>query len=118
MRLALDNHYSPRIATHLRELGHDVVAAIERGWEAEDDEPLLMVCHDERRALVTNDVVDFVAIVRRWVVEGQAHSGLIFTSDDSMPRGRGAIGRYVEALDSLLRANPGVDAFAERVHWL
>jgi hypothetical protein len=118
VRLALDHHYSTSIGSQLRVRGHDVVALIERAWEAEDDEPLLELCNHEVRALVTNNVGDFTVIARRWAVEGRSHSGLVFTSDVSMPRGRDTIGRYVETLDALLSANPEDDAFVDRVHWL
>ena len=118
MKLALDNHYSPTIAAQLRERGHDVVTAIERGWEAEDDEPLLESCVHEQRVLMSNNVADFTLIVRHWAMEGRRHPGLIFTSDASMPRSRDTIGRFVEALDELLRSNPGDEVFNDRVHWL
>jgi hypothetical protein len=118
VKLALDHHYSPAIATELRNRGHDVIAVIERGWETEDDESLLALCARDARALVTNNVGDFTVIARSWTAEERQHSGLIFTSDSSMPRGRHTIGRYVEALDALLRANPGDDAVNDRVHWL
>ena len=118
MRLALDNHYSPVIAHRLRDAGHDVVAAVERGWEREDDERILAICTEEARALMTNDVADFTAIYRRWAAESGAHAGLVFTSDASMPRGRATIGRFVGAIDALLRLHPSEDAFKERVHWL
>lgn len=118
MRLALDNHYSPIIAVRLREAGHDVVAAVDQGWEREDDERILAICAVEARALMTNDVADFTAIYRRWAADGRAHSGLIFTSDASMPRGRATIGRFVGTLDALLRLHPGETAFKDRVHWL
>jgi hypothetical protein len=118
VKLALDHHYSPTIATELRERGRDVIAVAERGWETEEDESLLALCAQEVRALLTNNVGDFTVIARRWTVEGRPHSGLIFTSDASMPRGRGTIGRYVEALEALLCANPAGDAFMERAHWL
>jgi hypothetical protein len=35
-----------------------------------------------------------------------------------MPRGRQTIGRYVEVLEALLRANPRDDAFTDRIQWL
>ena len=118
MKLALDHHYTPIIATSLAARGHDVIAVIERGWEAHDNETLLELCNQEARALLTNNVGDFTVIARRWALEGRRHCGLVFSSDDSMPRGKNATGRYLDALDGLLRANPGDEAFADRVHWL
>lgn len=118
MRLTLDNHYSTSIAAQLRERAHDAVAVIERGWETEDDEALLALCDQEKRALVTNNVADFTVIARRWAAEGRGHSGLIFTSYVSLPRSRQTIGRFVTALDALLHANPEDHDFADRVHWL
>ena len=118
MRLALDHHYATASAVQLRERGHDVVAAIEQGWEAEDDATLLAACAAERRALMTNNVTDFVALATHWAATDRAHAGLVFTSDASMPRARSTIGRFVSALDELLSANPGEDALRDQVHWL
>jgi hypothetical protein len=118
VKLALDHHYSTAIAEELRQRGHDVVSAVERGWEMEEDEPLLMACQSEQRALLTNNVADFTVIVRRWVVEGRRHAGLIFTSDSALPRARATIGKYVALLDDLLNSNQKDEAFVERVHWL
>jgi hypothetical protein len=118
VKLALDHHYSPVVATQLRQRGHDVVAAIEQGWETEDDESLLTLCDGEERVLLTNNVADFAVIVRRWATEGRRHSGLIFTSDISLPRGRSTIGDYVSLLESLLNSNVRGDAFVDRVYWL
>jgi Domain of unknown function (DUF5615) len=118
VKLALDHHYSPAIAIELRARGHDVIAVMEREWETEDDESLLALCGRDARALVTNNVGDFTVIARSWAAEGREHAGLIFTSDASMPRSRRTIGRYVESLDALLRANPGDGAANDRVHWL
>jgi hypothetical protein len=118
VRLALDNHYSPRIASRLRDKGHDGDAVIERGWQTESDDALLVLCHDDGRALVTNNVGDFVVIARRWAVEGRSHAGLIFTSDASLARSRDTIGRYVQLLDRLLKALPDDAALAGQIRWL
>jgi hypothetical protein len=118
VKLALDHHYSPQIAVQLRKRRGDVIAVLERGWEADDDETLLALCLGEQRTLVTNNVADFSVIARRWALEGRHHAGLIFTSDASLPRGRNTIGLYVTALQALIRANPGDETSGDRIHWL
>ncbi len=118
MKLALDHHYSSRIAVGLRDLGHDVITVSERGWEAETDEDVLALCLGEQRALLTNNVVDFAVIVDRWALEGRSHAGLVFTSDKSMPRSSDWIGQYVITLDDLLQFVPGEDASTDQVWWL
>jgi hypothetical protein len=116
VKLALDHHYSPLIARGLRERGFDVVAAVEVGWEAEEDEPLLVLCKGAERCLLTNNVGDFAVIARAWQTEGRTHAGLIFTSDVGWPRSRDTIDRYVDALAELMTANTA--GFADRIHWL
>jgi predicted nuclease of predicted toxin-antitoxin system len=116
VKLALDRHYSPLIARGLRERGFDVVAAVEVGWEAEEDEPLLVLCKGAERCLLTNNVGDFAVIARAWQTEGRTHAGLIFTSDVGWPRSRDTIDRYVDALAELMTANTA--GFADRIHWL
>lgn len=118
MKLALDHHYSPLIARGLRDLGRDAVAAVELAWEAEDDEPLLTLCTNTGRSLMTKNVADFAVIARQWQIEGRAHPGLIFTSDASFPRTRNTIGCFVEAIAHLMQNNPGDDSFVDRTHWL
>ena len=116
VNLALDHHYSPLIARLLRERSFDVVAAVEVGWEAEEDEPLLVLCASEQRCLLTNNVADFATIARAWQSEGRTHAGLIFTSDVGWPRSRHTVGRYADALAELMTANTA--GFTDRIHWL
>ena len=116
MRLALDHHYSPRIAEHLRSRGVDAVAAIEVGWHGDDDAVLLDRCAAADRALVTNNVADFAVLGRDWAATGLRHAGLVFTSDRSLPRSNATIGTYVDLLAALVEAE--VDGLADRIHWL
>lgn len=118
MRLALDHHYPIAIAEQLRRAGHDVVAAVECGGHREPDEGLLTCCAAQGRALLTNNVGDFVVIARNWAVRGQGHPGLVLTSDSSLPRTRATVGTYVTLLDALLLDHPADDALADQVHWL
>lgn len=118
MKLAADHHYPTAIVEQLRTMGHDAVAAVERGWHREPDEALLTVCVAEQRTLLTNNVGDFMAVARSWAVCGQQHAGLVFTSDVSLPRTHALIGKYVKLLDALLRDHPRSDEFIDRIHWL
>ncbi len=119
MRLCLDQHYAPRIAVALRERGHDVVAA-----EAEEeprglpDDELLAFCVRERRALLSENAADFMALVHQLAARGDEHHGLVFSSPASMPRGAGTIGLFIEVLDRLLRDSPDEGALRNQVRWL
>jgi hypothetical protein len=118
VNLALDHHYPTAIAEQLRTMGHDAVAAVERGWHREPDETLLALCVAEQRTLLTNNVGDFMTIVRSWAVQGRQNAGLVFTSDASLPRNHATIGKYTKLLDALLREHPKPEDLVDRIHWL
>lgn len=119
MRLLLDEQYSHQIAVHLRAAGHDVEATAETpALVGMGDEELLSYASDQGRALLTNNVRHFAPLAREWTARGQSHPGLVFTSEESMPRSRATIGRYVEAITALMEAHPAADALRDRVHWL
>jgi predicted nuclease of predicted toxin-antitoxin system len=118
LRLLTDEHYATDIAIALRAAGHDAAAVLELGMTGTADEPLLTFAAGQRRALLTNNVHDFAAIAVLWARGGQEHFGLLFTSDESLPRGRGTIGLYVEVLGALLSAHPAEGALRGQVRWL
>jgi predicted nuclease of predicted toxin-antitoxin system len=119
LRLLLDEQYSPEIAARLRRDGYDVTAVNgDPGLEGMNDEPLLRQAVAQGRALLTNDVKDFAPLAGTWAAGNEEHLGLIFTSDESLPRSRTTIGTYVEKLRELLNRNTGEDAFRGRVEWL
>lgn len=119
MRLLLDEHYSPAIAEQLRQRGHDVVSVDERDdLRSSSDAELFAAARAERRALVTNNVVDFAPLVREATIQSEPHFGVVFTSDRSLPRAKRTIGRFVELLDELLAARTAEDAMVDEVVWL
>jgi hypothetical protein len=119
LRLLLDEHYSPRIAKALCERRYDVLSANERDdLRGLGDRDLWARASDERRALVTEDVADFMPLVRETAAAGERHFGVVFTSPRSLPRGRVSIGLYVETLDRFLAERPAEAALADQVHWL
>lgn len=104
MRLFLDAHISgPRIAEHLRELGHDVRAADEeRQLDGLADEELLALASAEERMLITFDVKDFPEIARRWAEGNRTHAGLAIVVGID----HGEFGTILRALGGLLEGRP------------
>lgn len=104
MRLFLDAHISARrIATPLREQGHDVRAVDEeRELDGLPDEQLLELSAGETRAMITFDVKDFTVIARRWAEAGRSHAGLgIVVGID-----HGELGAILDVLSRECRARP------------
>jgi hypothetical protein len=119
VRLCLDEHYSPEIASQLRAAGHDVTSVKERpDLESLSDADLLATMSSERRALLTENVVDFVPLIIQLGAVGDSHFGVIFSTHKVMPRSKPTIGRFVVALTLLLQRYPGEEDFVDRVEWL
>ena len=119
MRLCLDELYTPLIAARLRKLDHDVISVHDRsGLLGTPERDLLELMAAERRAIVTANIADFMALVSRLALEGRDHHGLLLTSDAAMPRSRNTIGLYVRTIDRYLIAHPAEDALRNRVGWL
>ena len=118
MRLLLDEHLSPIVATELRGLGHDAVAVAERPeLRGRSDDEIFAAAAADRRAIVTFDVVDYVALVHRSIQLRRAHGGVVLLSPARMSSGR-AMGGLVADLAALMAAHPADDAFSDRVEWL
>jgi hypothetical protein len=118
MTLALDHHYPATIAPELRTRGLDVASAQELGWDRLSDVELLRSCADDHRAVLTNNVADFMVLAREWQLDRERHSGLIFTSDRQWPRTRDMSGRFVDALTSLMELHRADDSLSGTIIWL
>ena len=119
MKLCLDEHYSVVIARELRARGHDADAVTERPELVSlSDRELWNRMQDEHRAIVTENVADFMPLIHETAVTREAHWGVVFSSPRSLPRGTATIGVFVERLDELMRHHADEDAFRARIHWL
>jgi Domain of unknown function (DUF5615) len=115
----LDEHYSAEIADQLRQRGFDAVAINERReLKGAGDQDVWEVARTEQRALISNNVKDFMPIYSRDREDGRDNFGLILTSDRGMPRNRNTIGVYVDALERFLVERPRIDDLLNHVHWL
>lgn len=119
MKLLTDEHFSPAIAKQLRERGHDVIAIQELpGGRTSSDPELFSEAQRLGRALLTENVADFLAIDAEHRARGLEHFGLVMTTNRSFPRSKGStLGALVKALDALLAAQPGSVASGQ-VIWL
>jgi len=119
VRLLVDEMYPPAVAEQLRRRGHDASAVTERSeLRGCDDQQVFSVAQDERRALVTENVVEFVPLADAVDQRGGRHHGLVLVSPAKYPRGtQHALGQLVRALDCLLQEHPEEDPTSFR-HWL
>jgi hypothetical protein len=117
--LLLDEMLSPVIAGHLRDLGHDVDAI--KGsprHEALSDGEVMDLARTQRRAVVTNNLVDFRPLHHAAVTPGgPGHFGIVFIPG-SYRRARADTGRIVSALEAKLAEYPGDDDLANGETWL
>jgi predicted nuclease of predicted toxin-antitoxin system len=119
MKLLLDEHYSPAIAAQLHRRRHDVIAArAQPDLHGMADATLLAFATAHSRAVVTENVADFVELHRTAVISGRRHFGIVFTSGRRLPRNARNIGKMVRALDALLDANRSDHALLNQTWWL
>lgn len=119
MRLLLDEMYPAGIADGLRARGHDAVAVVERAeLRNMSDAEVFAAAQSERRAVVTENVPDFVPIASDHDAAGRAHHGLVLVHARKYTRGKPrTIGAMVAALDALASRHPADDATSMR-EWL
>lgn len=119
MRLLLDEQHDPEVARQLRARGHDVNAlAALAGIRGLSDVEVVDLAVSERRAIVTEDVRDFVVEHRRRLAARIHHFGIVLTSARRYPRNDASLGKLVAALDGLLRAHTADAALRDRLVWL
>jgi hypothetical protein len=115
----LDEMYPQSIAERLRGRGHDAEAVVERTeLRALADADLFALAQTEQRAVVTENLPDFIVIANDYDERGQVHHGVVLVPPSSYPRSDARlVGRMVTELDRLLDEHPDAAATSQR-HWL
>lgn len=122
MKLLLDEMISATVAEQLRARDHDVVAVQDPELEhlrGVDDCLLLNHASEEHRAVVTDNVPDFVRCHQIRVDRDKPHHGLLLFTNDTFPRHRhdAFVGQLLAVLESQLLAYPD-DNDSSWVRWL
>ena len=87
MRLLLDELYPPAIADQLRMRGHDVIAVTEHSeLRSVPDAAVFAAAQRERRAVVTENVADFIPLANVTDQRGEPHYGLVLVDPSRYPR--------------------------------
>jgi hypothetical protein len=98
--------WSSEIAQQLRSRGYDVVAATElpRRFRGIPDHEFFLRAQDDGRAIVTDNVRDFMPIVAEQASRSTPHFGVVFALRPSFDRARaGIVGDMTRALEDLVR---------------
>lgn len=116
MRLLLDEMLFGALAHQLRALGRDVQAVVERPeLRGLSDAEQFERAQAERRALVTYDREDLLAVDRWFRQAGREHHGLVIVNGQRFPPSRSSAGSLVRSLAAFAAGDPPYPDF---VHWL
>lgn len=107
MKVILDEMHAPQIADALAATLDVVAVAATPELKGISDEELLTHATSDERAVVTENVADFMPLARQWASEGWPHSGLIFTNPKRFNRANLAYpGNLIAALEEFLEGPP------------
>lgn len=119
MKLLLDEMYPARLAQALRERGADAEGVDERiQLRGLADEELLVVAAREGRALVSENVADFMRLYGEWGAAGRGHAGIVIALSSRFSRTPAGYEVLVDSLVELCAQRPGPEALADAVHFL
>jgi predicted nuclease of predicted toxin-antitoxin system len=118
VRIFLDHHYPKALVHALRESGNDAVSAFEVGMQLASDEEILEYCRVEKRVVLTNNHSDFAQIARNWSIAHRNHCGIIYTSDNSLPRTVANANQIAQRIKLLIATIPSGTDLQDQQRWL
>lgn len=115
----LDEMYPARLARALRDRGADADGVDERSpLRGLADEELLVVAAREGRALVSENVADFMRLYGEWGAAGRRHAGIVIALSSRFSRTPAGHEVLVDSLVELCAQHAGCEALADAVHFL
>ena len=119
LKLLLDEMLPSAIAEQLRARGHDVEAINGNpAHEGLSDSDVLDLARLERRAVVTNNLIDFRPLHRDAITPGgSGHYGMVFMAGNYR-RTKADTGRIIIALEATLEQYPGETDLVNGETWL
>jgi hypothetical protein len=89
LKLLLDEHISPAVATDLRRRNRSIIVYGMAEWErgeflGQDDSTILWQAFRRGLTLVTYDRRTIPPLLKSWAETGQSHGGVIFVDDRSI----------------------------------
>jgi Domain of unknown function (DUF5615) len=119
VKLLLDEMYPSRLARSLRERAVDAEGVDERGpLRGLADEELLVVAAREGRALVSENVADFMRLYGEWGAAGRQHAGIVIALSSRFSRIPAGHEVLVDSLVALCAQHAEREALADAVHFL
>jgi|SRR5579872_1406961 len=120
LRLLLDEHIAPAVATGLRRRHKTLMVHAISEWEqgtflGRDDAACLAEATRQSLTFVTYDRRTIPPLLKRWAEEGRSHAGVIFIDDHNIAPGN--VGTIVRALSALIR-EAGASDWRDRIAFL
>jgi hypothetical protein len=108
----LDEHINPTIATIIQKHRSEIVVLPLSMWEdgshlGDDDDQLLRAARAARLTLVTYDQRTVPALLERWALSEESHSGVIFVNRRTIAQDD--ISGFAQALIAFWEANHSFD---------
>jgi uncharacterized protein DUF5615 len=119
VKLLLDEMYPARLTRDLPERGTDAQGVDERNpLRGLADEELLAVAAREGRALVSENVADFMRLYGEWGAAGRRHAGIVIALSSRFSRTPAGYEALVDSLVDLCTQRSEPEALADAVHFL
>jgi predicted nuclease of predicted toxin-antitoxin system len=116
VRFLIDEMFSPAVARHLTDLRHDARHVRDLGLTGRADDEVLDRATAEDRVVVTENAVDFVALLDAAASAGLVTAPVVLALKRTLPAGAGALAH--ELAKRLARwADNHPDPY-RHVHWL